>query len=246
VQSASAVGELPIEAQLDDVVGAIDLRALIATCCTPTRSTRQTRTARARSSGALHADRHDESPKRAAAAADHRVASGPGIRAQHTVARRADLRSSRRSAWEGHDLADPGDVVHVQCEREAGARVRRRAPKRRSKGPRRPSDDPRRRRRQALHVDEYTGRNIDLVASRLVELAPEAVRALTQLPAALEHALRIGEPYRRAHPAAKVDAAVFSDGRTNVRSALKRNSRRRLRPSAAASREPHVRQFGRV
>jgi Mg-chelatase subunit ChlD len=83
-----------------------------------------------------------------------------------------------------------------------------------------------------------------LGASRLDELAPEAVRALTPLPAALERARRIGDRFRREHPGAEVDAAVVSDGRAKCRTALKRNSQRRLQPSAAASREPRVRQFG--
>jgi len=85
-----------------------------------------------------------------------------------------------------------------------------------------------------------------LVASRLDELASEAVRALTSLPEAFERARRIGERFRRAHPGAEVDVAVFSDGRANVPLGGKRNSRRRLQRSTPASREPHVRQFGRV
>jgi Mg-chelatase subunit ChlI len=65
-------------------------------------------------------------------------------------------------------------------------------------------------------VDENTGRNIDLVASRLDELEPGTVRALTPLPEALEHARKIAERFRRAHSGAEIDVAVFSDGRANV------------------------------
>ncbi len=66
-------------------------------------------------------------------------------------------------------------------------------------------------------VDEHTGRNIDLVASRLADLEPGAVRALTPLAEALEHVRRlIGERFRRANPGAEVDVAIFSDGRANV------------------------------
>ncbi|MGP6157511.1 MAG: ATP-binding protein [Vulcanimicrobiaceae bacterium] len=65
-------------------------------------------------------------------------------------------------------------------------------------------------------VDENTGRNIDLVASRLDELEPGTVRALTPLPEALEHARKIAERFRRAHSGAEMDVAVFSDGRANV------------------------------
>ncbi|MBD5635064.1 MAG: ATP-binding protein [Candidatus Eremiobacteraeota bacterium] len=68
----------------------------------------------------------------------------------------------------------------------------------------------------AIAVDENTGRNIDLVAARLDELEPGAVRALTPLPEALELARTIAERFRRAHSGAEVDIAVFSDGRANV------------------------------
>jgi Mg-chelatase subunit ChlI len=70
--------------------------------------------------------------------------------------------------------------------------------------------------RAEIVVDENTGRNIDLVASRLDELEPGSVRALTPLAEALEHARRISERFRRAHAGAEVDVAVFSDGRANV------------------------------
>lgn len=65
-------------------------------------------------------------------------------------------------------------------------------------------------------VDEKTGRNVDLVASHLMDLEPGDVRALTPLPEALEHVRRISERFRRAHPGAQVDVAIFSDGRANV------------------------------
>ncbi|MBD5653673.1 MAG: ATP-binding protein, partial [Candidatus Eremiobacteraeota bacterium] len=67
-----------------------------------------------------------------------------------------------------------------------------------------------------IAVDENTGRNIDLVAARLDELEPGAIRALTPLPEALELARTIAERFRRAHAGAEVDVAVFSDGRANV------------------------------
>jgi Mg-chelatase subunit ChlI len=67
-----------------------------------------------------------------------------------------------------------------------------------------------------LAVDEHTGRNIDLVAARLDELEPGAIRALTPLPEALELARTLVERFRRAHPGAEIDIAVFSDGRANV------------------------------
>jgi Mg-chelatase subunit ChlI/Mg-chelatase subunit ChlD len=70
--------------------------------------------------------------------------------------------------------------------------------------------------RAEIVVDENTGRNIDLVASRLHELEPGNIRALTPLAEALEMARRIGERFRRANPGAEVDLAVFSDGRANV------------------------------
>ncbi|MBD5604372.1 MAG: ATP-binding protein [Candidatus Eremiobacteraeota bacterium] len=70
--------------------------------------------------------------------------------------------------------------------------------------------------RATIAVDENTGRNIDLVAARLDELEPGAVRALTPLPEALELARTIAERFRRAHAGAEVDVAVFSDGRANV------------------------------
>jgi Mg-chelatase subunit ChlI len=65
-------------------------------------------------------------------------------------------------------------------------------------------------------VDEHTGRNIDLVASRLADLEPGAVRALTPLAEALEHVRRLTERFKRANPGAEVDVAIFSDGRANV------------------------------
>jgi Mg-chelatase subunit ChlD len=65
-------------------------------------------------------------------------------------------------------------------------------------------------------VDENTGRNVDLVASRLETLDPGEARALTPLAGALEHVRRITERFRRAHPGANVDVAIFSDGRANV------------------------------
>jgi len=67
-----------------------------------------------------------------------------------------------------------------------------------------------------IAVDENTGRNIDLVAARLDELEPGPIRALTPLPEALELARTILERFRRAHPGAEVDVALFSDGRANV------------------------------
>jgi Mg-chelatase subunit ChlI len=70
--------------------------------------------------------------------------------------------------------------------------------------------------RADIAVDENTGRNIDLVAARLDELEPGTIRALTPLPEALELARTILERFRRAHPGAEVDIAVFSDGRANV------------------------------
>jgi Mg-chelatase subunit ChlD len=70
--------------------------------------------------------------------------------------------------------------------------------------------------RAQIVVDENTGRNVDLVASRLDELEPGAVRALTPLPEALELARTIADRFRRAHPGAAIDIAVFSDGRANV------------------------------
>jgi magnesium chelatase subunit I len=65
-------------------------------------------------------------------------------------------------------------------------------------------------------VDENTGRNVDLVASRLESLDPGEGRALTPLAGAIEHVRRIAERFRRAHPGANVDVAIFSDGRANV------------------------------
>jgi Mg-chelatase subunit ChlI len=65
-------------------------------------------------------------------------------------------------------------------------------------------------------VDENTGRNVDLVASRLESLDPGEARALTPLAGAIEHVRRIAERFRRAHPGANVDVAIFSDGRANV------------------------------
>ena len=70
--------------------------------------------------------------------------------------------------------------------------------------------------RAQIVVDENTGRNIDLVAARLDELEPGAVRALTPLAEALELARTIADRFRRAHAGADVDIAVFSDGRANV------------------------------
>jgi Mg-chelatase subunit ChlI len=67
-----------------------------------------------------------------------------------------------------------------------------------------------------IAVDENTGRNIDLVAARLDELEPGAIRALTPLPEALELARTLVERFRRAHPGAEIDIALFSDGRANV------------------------------
>ena len=65
-------------------------------------------------------------------------------------------------------------------------------------------------------VDEHAGRNVELVAERLMELEPGTTRVLTPLPDALEHARRIAERFRRANPGAAVEIAVFSDGRANV------------------------------
>ncbi|GAC1414048.1 MAG: magnesium chelatase subunit D family protein [Candidatus Velthaea sp.] len=70
--------------------------------------------------------------------------------------------------------------------------------------------------RAEIVVDENTGRNVDLVASRLLELEPSDVKSLTPLAGALEHVRRIAERFRRANPGAQVDVAVFSDGRANV------------------------------
>jgi magnesium chelatase subunit I len=70
--------------------------------------------------------------------------------------------------------------------------------------------------RAEVVVDENTGRNVDLVASRLLELEPGNVKALTPLAGALEHVRRIAERFRRANAGAVVDVAVFSDGRANV------------------------------
>jgi Mg-chelatase subunit ChlD len=70
--------------------------------------------------------------------------------------------------------------------------------------------------RAEIAVDENTGRNIDLVAARLDELEPGAIRALTPLPEALELARMIAERFRRSHPGGEVDVAIFSDGRANV------------------------------
>ncbi|GAC1303645.1 MAG: magnesium chelatase subunit D family protein [Vulcanimicrobiaceae bacterium] len=70
--------------------------------------------------------------------------------------------------------------------------------------------------RAQIAVDEQTGRNIDLVAARLDDLEPGAVRALTPLPEALELARTIAERFRRAHAGCEIDIAIFSDGRANV------------------------------
>ena len=70
--------------------------------------------------------------------------------------------------------------------------------------------------RAQIEVDENTGRNIDLVAARLDELEPGAVRALTPLAEALELARTIAERFRRANAGCEIDIAVFSDGRANV------------------------------
>jgi Mg-chelatase subunit ChlI len=70
--------------------------------------------------------------------------------------------------------------------------------------------------RAEVVVDENTGRNVDLVASRLLELEPGNVKALTPLPGALEHVRRIAERFRRANTGALVEVAIFSDGRANV------------------------------
>jgi Mg-chelatase subunit ChlI len=67
-----------------------------------------------------------------------------------------------------------------------------------------------------IAVDEKTGRNIDLVAARLDELEPGAIRALTPLPEALELARTIAERFRRANPGCEIDVTIFSDGRANV------------------------------
>ena len=65
-------------------------------------------------------------------------------------------------------------------------------------------------------VDENTGRNIDLVASRLLDLEAGEGKALTPLAGALEHVRRITERFLRANSGAQVDVAIFSDGRANV------------------------------
>ena len=65
-------------------------------------------------------------------------------------------------------------------------------------------------------VDENVGRNVELIAERLSELEPSDSRALTPLPDALEQARRITTRFRRAHPSADIQVAVFSDGRANV------------------------------
>ncbi len=65
-------------------------------------------------------------------------------------------------------------------------------------------------------VDENTGRNVDLVASRLLELEPGEAKALTPLAEALEHVRKIAERFRRANAGAEIHVAVFSDGRANV------------------------------
>jgi Mg-chelatase subunit ChlI len=70
--------------------------------------------------------------------------------------------------------------------------------------------------RAEVVVDENTGRNIDLVASRLLDLEPGNVKSLTPLAGALEHVRRIAERFRRANSGALVDVAIFSDGRANV------------------------------
>jgi magnesium chelatase subunit I len=70
--------------------------------------------------------------------------------------------------------------------------------------------------RAEIVVDENTGRNVDLVASRLIELEPGSVKALTPLAGALENVRRIAERFRRANSGALVDVTVFSDGRANV------------------------------
>ena len=70
--------------------------------------------------------------------------------------------------------------------------------------------------RAEIVVDENTGRNVDLVASRLLELEPGNVKTLTPLAGALEAVRRIAERYRRANPGSHVDVAIFSDGRANV------------------------------
>jgi Mg-chelatase subunit ChlI len=67
-----------------------------------------------------------------------------------------------------------------------------------------------------LVVDENTGRNIELVASRLDELEPGAIRALTPLSEALELARKIADRFRRANAGSEIDIAIFSDGRANV------------------------------
>ncbi len=69
--------------------------------------------------------------------------------------------------------------------------------------------------RAELVVDENTGRNIELVAAHLEELGAQ-MRALTPLAEALELARTVAERFRRAHSAAEIDLAIFSDGRANV------------------------------
>ncbi|MGD0474528.1 MAG: ATP-binding protein [Candidatus Velthaea sp.] len=70
--------------------------------------------------------------------------------------------------------------------------------------------------RAEVVVDENTGRNVDLVASRLLELEPGNVKTLTPLAGALEHVRRIADRFRRANSGALVEVAIFSDGRANV------------------------------
>jgi magnesium chelatase subunit I len=70
--------------------------------------------------------------------------------------------------------------------------------------------------RAEVVVDENTGRNVDLVASRLLDLEPGNVKALTPLAGALELVRRIAERFRRANSGALIDVAIFSDGRANV------------------------------
>ncbi len=70
--------------------------------------------------------------------------------------------------------------------------------------------------RAVVAVDEQAGRNVELVAARLDELADGSQRALTPLPEALELARGVADRFRRAHPSAEIALAVFSDGRANV------------------------------
>lgn len=70
--------------------------------------------------------------------------------------------------------------------------------------------------RAEIVVDEKTAATLNLVASRLLDLEPGDVKALTPLAGALEHVRRIAERFRRVNSGARVDVAIFSDGRANV------------------------------